>query len=390
MKQQKGITLIALVVTIVVLLILAAISINIAFGNNGIFKQAQMAAGSTANAIDYEANTLGQQMEDFIENSVGSIGNQTPNPEPPEENYEYYLVDKVNVGDYVAYDAGTWNSTVSNPTSNASFGGYTEGQNKGTSIGGSTSGWRVLKKEGSGATGIVTLISAGSPANGYYSEGDSQSNEMITGLNNFAVNNFLNPDLATSVRNADYNTDYSQMNSAGVINTGYGYWLASRTSREQEFGSDPVISGYLYRHRIEDDGTEHWFNFGYTTIYNNKYSGPDIFFLYAIRDSGGIEQSTIGVISEARNYTNSSTTTYHMMYNQDSGSLFAEPVGSLIWNATSTAKYFDNSGSAIGVRNALRGVRPIIILKEGVMTSETKDMDFLGQLCWRVVPPSNN
>ena len=40
MKKAQGITLIALVVTIVTMLILAAVSINISFGENGIFTQA--------------------------------------------------------------------------------------------------------------------------------------------------------------------------------------------------------------------------------------------------------------------------------------------------------------------------------------------------------------
>ena len=38
--QEKGITLIALVVTIVVLLVLAGVSIVVLFGDNGIIKQA--------------------------------------------------------------------------------------------------------------------------------------------------------------------------------------------------------------------------------------------------------------------------------------------------------------------------------------------------------------
>ena len=40
-KRQKGITLISLVVTIVVLLILAGITISTVFSDNGIIKKAQ-------------------------------------------------------------------------------------------------------------------------------------------------------------------------------------------------------------------------------------------------------------------------------------------------------------------------------------------------------------
>lgn len=41
LKEQKGITLVALVITIIVLLILAGISISLALGNNGIITNAQ-------------------------------------------------------------------------------------------------------------------------------------------------------------------------------------------------------------------------------------------------------------------------------------------------------------------------------------------------------------
>ena len=44
--NQKGITLIALIITIIVMLILVGVSVNIALGN-GIFKAAQKAAKNT-------------------------------------------------------------------------------------------------------------------------------------------------------------------------------------------------------------------------------------------------------------------------------------------------------------------------------------------------------
>ena len=43
LKNKKGITLVALVVTIVVLLILAGVSINLVLGNNGIIVKAREA-----------------------------------------------------------------------------------------------------------------------------------------------------------------------------------------------------------------------------------------------------------------------------------------------------------------------------------------------------------
>ena len=46
-RQNSGITLVALVVTIVILLILAGVSINLVLGNNGIIEQAKKAKKDT-------------------------------------------------------------------------------------------------------------------------------------------------------------------------------------------------------------------------------------------------------------------------------------------------------------------------------------------------------
>lgn len=47
LKEKKGITLIALVITIIILLILAGISISMLTGNNGILNKAIEASEST-------------------------------------------------------------------------------------------------------------------------------------------------------------------------------------------------------------------------------------------------------------------------------------------------------------------------------------------------------
>ena len=63
MKQQKGITLIALVITIIVLLILAGVSIAMLTGNNGILTRANEAKsqntyGEAVDRINLELNAL--------------------------------------------------------------------------------------------------------------------------------------------------------------------------------------------------------------------------------------------------------------------------------------------------------------------------------------------
>ena len=59
MKEQKGITLVALVITIIILLILAGISIA-TLQNTNLFGQAQRAANETKNAAANEANILNE------------------------------------------------------------------------------------------------------------------------------------------------------------------------------------------------------------------------------------------------------------------------------------------------------------------------------------------
>ncbi len=69
-KRNKGITLIALVVTIVVLLILAGISINLILGNNGIINRTQDAKG------EYEQAKLNEQKDmDGINNWMDDATN---------------------------------------------------------------------------------------------------------------------------------------------------------------------------------------------------------------------------------------------------------------------------------------------------------------------------
>ena len=59
-KDVQGITLIALVATIIVLLILAGIALNLTIGQNGIFSRAQTAANTWRNAETNEQLAMGE------------------------------------------------------------------------------------------------------------------------------------------------------------------------------------------------------------------------------------------------------------------------------------------------------------------------------------------
>ena len=85
-KEQKGVTLIALVVTIVILIILAAVSMTMVLGNNGIFEQAKKGANSMASAeTNTQAgfNSMSAEIDKIISGNGGS-----QNPEQPKETIE--------------------------------------------------------------------------------------------------------------------------------------------------------------------------------------------------------------------------------------------------------------------------------------------------------------
>ncbi len=136
-KREKGITLVALVITIIILLILAGISIS-ALTNQGLFTQAQNAKNLTEEKTAEENETLANYLEQ-IEAITG--GKQT-------------LASKVQPGDYVTYtpdDANTTDilselTTYSGSTANTSS---TLTQEEGLK-------WRVLDV----VDGKVRLISA--------------------------------------------------------------------------------------------------------------------------------------------------------------------------------------------------------------------------------------
>ncbi len=85
--NQKGITLIALVVTIVVLLILAGVSINTVFSENGIIARAKNAQDKIDQATQNELDTI-DELNDWVNSKT--TGENTPPVEPTEDTAPYY------------------------------------------------------------------------------------------------------------------------------------------------------------------------------------------------------------------------------------------------------------------------------------------------------------
>ena len=92
-KQNKGITLVALVITIIIIIILATITMNMAFGDNGLIKQAQKAKDMAANSVIAEQEGMNSLMGEFA-NVMAEDSEITP-PDPGPTLPEGWDGDKV-------------------------------------------------------------------------------------------------------------------------------------------------------------------------------------------------------------------------------------------------------------------------------------------------------
>ncbi len=114
LKENKGITLIALVITIIVLLILASVSIAMLIGNNGILSQTQNAKNKTNEAARNEQLDLAKQ-EDLINESLNGVNvEQVTDTNPGElevselEN-DTYIINSIEDLVFFAYDVTNGN-----------------------------------------------------------------------------------------------------------------------------------------------------------------------------------------------------------------------------------------------------------------------------------------
>ena len=89
LKENKGITLVALVITIIVLLILAGVSISLVVGDNGVLTQSQTAS----------KNTTKSQIKEDVETSLAGI--QTTFMAAWADNTSLTLYDRVDTADEI-------------------------------------------------------------------------------------------------------------------------------------------------------------------------------------------------------------------------------------------------------------------------------------------------
>lgn len=181
---------------------------------------------------------------------VGLVGTGIINLEKDKGPIYYSLTEKLKVGHYVTYDAGTWeeDKEIPNRSSAYTLGGYTKdtSRNDGVTcnyindqeyLKQKRSGWRVFSID----DGIVTLIHDGISLCYYHEYGNNTNDKSVNILsgNDESINfdYYLDEEFASSVKiltkedvDKFYNEDssYKKIDS-NLINIGIPYWLATKS-----------------------------------------------------------------------------------------------------------------------------------------------------------------
>ena len=183
-NNTKGITLVALVITIIILLILAGITIS-SLTNTGIFEKAKEARDKTANAAENQAKTLNEYEDELNKYISGTAGEK--------------LADVVKVGDYVSYTPDTVSNTdIKYTTLISNLGTYSGSDANTTStLTQESLNWRVLDVK----DGQVRLISEVPTTSKITLSGYNGYNNAVKLLDDACSTLYNNSKLASRVQN---------------------------------------------------------------------------------------------------------------------------------------------------------------------------------------------
>lgn len=120
-RSNNGITLVALIITIILLLILAGVTINLTLGEGGLFQTAKLAVKNYTDAQNQERNYI-DNLDNTIKNIIG--GNKTPSKPT--------LVSQITPSDYgktINYSVTVKNNNNENVTLNDWKVFYNDGNN---------------------------------------------------------------------------------------------------------------------------------------------------------------------------------------------------------------------------------------------------------------------
>ena len=193
-KTEKGITLVALVVTIVVLLILAGVSINLVLGNNGIIAKAKDAETKSAEASQNDLKGMNALTEE-MNNALG---------EKPKVDLSKY-----KIGDYVNYTYDTAENYVLTSATCGSSSNPADGIPQTTGL-----KWRILNIDE--ANGTVDLISENPTGTSVYFSNILGYNNGPYLMNEICKAQYSNKSLGVNARSINLLDMEKHLTAAGI------------------------------------------------------------------------------------------------------------------------------------------------------------------------------
>ena len=384
MRNKKGITLIALIITIIVLLILAGVVISTLDGNNGILQKGKEAASDWRDAEETEQGVL-----DGIYNEIENATKELPTIASKVNNND---TGEIKIGHYVNYTPTPVTLTNSSPIIQnlTTYSGNTSSaHNKIDSTNPITQEtglkWRVLDKTPSGE---VRLISETPTTSKIMLNGAKGYNNAVKLSDDFCYELYSNPSLTSNVQNLKIEDIEKKLTPATLTTVHaspygtYPYGAYSGISDEypkiweQEIGA--IINGIAQNGTLglseqENYTTEGavttatsiqvkctywWKSFG---ISNSNQFEKDIYHELFIRKDGA---NYVGYWMSSRSVSTTSTGATFYVTNVSSGSvgsgfLYANDLyysnGNSIWNSyavrpvvtlNSNVKVIDGNGTA--------------------------------------------
>ena len=256
--NERGITLVALVITIVVLIILSTVTISTVLGDNGLINQAKKNKNNVLESVGEEEDDINKVTEEYV--NMMKTDSEVTLPTVPQP-----IEDVLKEGAYVNYKDSkgkTRKCVVLYGPENTNYSSY---------------GIQIIAME---SVEDVTLGSSDfNTSMASYNDAISTLNKKAREYNNYTYsadarcvgsapgnpdydgpgmcNNqdswFLNYNGQIKDEDKSYSTDYSKMENihGGILNIGTTYWLASR-----KLSSNPSYrTGDLYVYSIDSTGT---------------------------------------------------------------------------------------------------------------------------------------
>ena len=371
MKKTKGITLIALVVTIVVLLILAGVSINMVLGQNGIVTKAKDARDKTEQAKQNDLASMDQfvkDMDDILNDNGTSGGDDTPTE--TKTLVEAFNAGELKIGDYVEYKP-TARQTYTSATNENGWADQTYTVD-------TTTTWRVL---GLSDDGSQVLLTSGSPIKKNMDTSSTNDWDKDPYLYMKGAYAYVNCETMLNDICAIYSTDLGTARSMTIedINKACGVkvenntvYLASDTSKTNIDQAE--VLGKTYTYTASDytpesyidgkknatagetvTGTAYWYDI--TSMKDKKVEGGDVTLGSLLFDK----------ITDDDNYAKAYWLASPGVYVDSSNAAFGpgyvnDFAGSGLYN-------FDSDGDWFAYRFA---VRPVVSLKSDVTTAQVK------------------